>query len=115
MLAVLTAEDLKPLKLHWMPTLAGDVQAVVADEKVCFQNQEGAMVIATHRYIAADGGDLVEVEDEPLPALVELAEKYGCIMMIDDAHSSGVLGKNGRGTVNHFGLDGRGFGLLLAG
>ena len=34
--AVLTAEDLKPLKLHWMPTLAGDVQAVLADEKVLF-------------------------------------------------------------------------------
>jgi carbon-monoxide dehydrogenase large subunit len=35
--AVLTADDLKPLKLHWMPTLAGDVQAVLADEKVLFQ------------------------------------------------------------------------------
>jgi hypothetical protein len=35
--AVLTADDLKPLKLHWMPMLAGDVQAVLADEKVCFQ------------------------------------------------------------------------------
>jgi glycine C-acetyltransferase len=43
----------------------------------------------------------------PLPALVELAEKYGCIMMIDDAHASGVLGKNGRGTVDHFNLHGR--------
>jgi glycine C-acetyltransferase len=38
---------------------------------------------------------------------VELAEKYGCIMMIDDAHSSGVLGRNGRGTVDHFDLHGR--------
>src|SRR5512143_2747732 len=69
--AVLTAEDLKPLKLHWMPTLAGDVQAVLADEKVCFQNQEVAMVIATDRYVAADGVDLVEVDYEPLPALVD--------------------------------------------
>jgi glycine C-acetyltransferase len=43
----------------------------------------------------------------PLPALVALAEKYGCIMMIDDAHSSGVLGRNGRGTVDHFQLHGR--------
>jgi glycine C-acetyltransferase len=43
----------------------------------------------------------------PLPGLVELAEKYGCIMMIDDAHSSGVLGRNGRGTVDHFNLHGR--------
>jgi glycine C-acetyltransferase len=43
----------------------------------------------------------------PLPRLVEIAEKYGAIMMIDDAHSSGVLGRNGRGTVDHFGLHGR--------
>lgn len=69
--AVLTAEDLKPLKLHWMPTLAGDVQAVLADEKVCFQYQEVAMVIADDRYLAADGVELVEVEYEPLPALVD--------------------------------------------
>ena len=40
----------------------------------------------------------------PLPALVEIAERHGAIMMIDDAHSSGVLGRNGRGTVDHFGL-----------
>ncbi|MGH9612803.1 MAG: aminotransferase class I/II-fold pyridoxal phosphate-dependent enzyme, partial [Bryobacteraceae bacterium] len=43
----------------------------------------------------------------PLHELVAIAEKYGAIMMIDDAHSSGVLGKNGRGTVDHFGLHGR--------
>jgi glycine C-acetyltransferase len=43
----------------------------------------------------------------PLAALVEIAERHGAIMMIDDAHSSGVLGRNGRGTVDHFGLHGR--------
>jgi glycine C-acetyltransferase len=43
----------------------------------------------------------------PLPQLVELAERYGAIMMVDDAHSSGVLGRNGRGTIDHFGLHGR--------
>lgn len=69
--AVLTADDLKPLSLHWMPTLAGDSQAVLADEKVCFQEQEVAMVIADDRYIAADGVELVEVEYEELPALVD--------------------------------------------
>src|SRR6201997_327920 len=69
--AVLTAEDLKPLKLHWMPTLAGDVQAVLADEKVCFQNQEVAFVVADDRYVAADAAELVEVEYEELPALVD--------------------------------------------
>ena len=69
--AVLTAEDLKPLKLHWMPTLAGDVQAVLADEKVLFQGQEVAFVVAEDRYIAADAVDLVEVDYEELPALVD--------------------------------------------
>ena len=70
-LAVLTADDLKPLNLHWMPTLGSDVQAVLADEKVAFQMQEVAMVIAEERYIAADGVDLVEVEYEELPAIVD--------------------------------------------
>jgi glycine C-acetyltransferase len=42
-----------------------------------------------------------------LPALCALAEEYGCIMMVDDAHASGVFGKNGRGTVDHFGMHGR--------
>jgi glycine C-acetyltransferase len=43
----------------------------------------------------------------PLDKLTELAERYGAIMMVDDAHSSGVLGRNGRGTVDHFNLHGR--------
>ena len=43
----------------------------------------------------------------PLPALCELAEKYGSIMMVDDAHASGVLGRNGRGTIDHFKVHGR--------
>ncbi|MCE2971141.1 MAG: carbon-monoxide dehydrogenase large subunit [Burkholderiales bacterium] len=70
-LAVLTADDLKPLKLHWMPTLAGDVQAVLADEKVHFQMQEVAVVIATDRYAAADGVEAVQVEYDELPAVVD--------------------------------------------
>ena len=70
-LAVLTAEDLKPLNLHYMPTLAGDVQAVLADEKVLFQGQEVAFVVAEDRYAAADGVELVEVEYEALPALTD--------------------------------------------
>src|SRR5207244_7952085 len=41
------------------------------------------------------------------PGLVEAAEKHGAIMMVDDAHSTGVLGRNGRGSVDHFGLHGR--------
>jgi aerobic carbon-monoxide dehydrogenase large subunit len=70
-LAVLTAADLKPLGLHYMPTLAGDVQAVLAEEKVLFQNQEVAFIIAESRYAAADGAELVEVEYESLPVNVD--------------------------------------------
>ena len=69
--AVLTADDLKPVKLHWMPTLGGDVQAVLADEKVCFQYQEVAMVLASDRYAAADGVAAVEVDYEELPVIVD--------------------------------------------
>ncbi|HVN35271.1 MAG TPA: aerobic carbon-monoxide dehydrogenase large subunit [Casimicrobiaceae bacterium] len=69
--AVLTADDLKPVKLHWMPTLGGDVQAVLADQKVCFQLQEVAMVLASDRYAAADGAEAVEVDYEELPAIVD--------------------------------------------
>ena len=70
-IAVLTAEDLKPLGLHWMPTLAGDVQAVLADGRVSFQNQEIAFVIATDRYITDDAIQLVDVEYEELPVIVD--------------------------------------------
>jgi carbon-monoxide dehydrogenase large subunit len=69
--AVLTADDLKPLKLHYMPTLAGDVQAVLADDKVLFQNQEVVFVVADDRYVAADAVELVEVEYEALEPLVD--------------------------------------------
>ena len=70
-IAVLTAKDLEPLDLHWMPTLAGDKQMVLADGKVLFQGQEVAFVIAEDRYIAADAVDLVAVEYEELPVLVD--------------------------------------------
>ena len=69
--AVLTAETLKTVNLAWMPTLAGDVQMVLADGKVLYQNQEVAFVIAEDRYIAADAADLVEVEYEALPVNVD--------------------------------------------
>ena len=67
--AVLTAADLEPLGLHWMPTLAGDKQMVLADGKVLFQGQEVAYVIAKDRYIAADAVELVEVDYEELPVI----------------------------------------------
>ena len=60
-----------------------------------------------HKLLITDGVFSMDGDIGPLPALVEIAERYGAIMMIDDAHSSGVLGRNGRGTVDHFGLHGR--------
>lgn len=70
-IAVLTAEDLKGVNLAWMPTLAGDVQMVLADGKVLYQNQEVAFVVAENRYIADDAIQLVEVEYEELPVLID--------------------------------------------
>ncbi|MCX6608093.1 MAG: glycine C-acetyltransferase [Acidobacteria bacterium] len=59
------------------------------------------------KLLITDGVFSMDGDIGPLPGLVEVAEKYGAIMMVDDAHSSGVLGRNGRGTVDHFGLHGR--------
>ncbi len=59
------------------------------------------------KLLITDGVFSMEGDIGPLPALVEVAEKYGAIMMVDDAHSSGVLGRNGRGTIDHFHLHGR--------
>ena len=59
------------------------------------------------KLLITDGVFSMDGDIAPLPALVELAERYGAIMMIDDAHSSGVLGSNGRGTVDYFNLHGR--------
>jgi glycine C-acetyltransferase len=60
-----------------------------------------------HKLVISDGVFSMDGDIGPLPALVEAAEKHGAIMMVDDAHSSGVLGRNGRGTIDHFGLHGR--------
>src|SRR3989475_5259189 len=70
-LAVITGETLAKFNLHWMPTLMSDTQMVLPVEKVMYQAQEGAAVIATDRYIAADGVEAVEVDYEPLPVVVD--------------------------------------------
>jgi len=70
-LAVITGKDLVPLKLEWMPTLMGDKQMVLPTDTVMYQAQEVAAVVATERYIAADGVAAVEVEYEPLPVVVD--------------------------------------------
>ncbi len=65
------------------------------------KDQPGRKLLITDGVFSMDG------DIGPLPALCDLAEKYGAIMMVDDAHASGVLGRNGRGTVDHFGMHGR--------
>jgi aerobic carbon-monoxide dehydrogenase large subunit len=70
-LAVITGETLKGFNLHWMPTLASDTQMVLPVDKVMYQAQEVAAVIATSRYIAADGIEAVEVDYEQLPVIVD--------------------------------------------
>ena len=60
-----------------------------------------------HKLVITDGVFSMDGDIGALPELTALAEKYGAIMMVDDAHSSGVLGRNGRGTIDHFGLHGR--------
>jgi glycine C-acetyltransferase len=59
------------------------------------------------KLIITDGVFSMDGDVAPLPELCDLAEKYGCIMMVDDAHASGVLGKGGRGSVDHFQCHGR--------
>jgi carbon-monoxide dehydrogenase large subunit len=69
--AVITAKDLETLGLAWMPTISYDTQAVLAGDKVRFQGQEVAFVIATDEYIARDALPLIEVDYEPLPVVVD--------------------------------------------
>ena len=75
----------------------GDAEAKLAS----VQDQPGRKLLITDGLFSMDG------DIGPLPALCDLAEKYGAIMMVDDAHASGVLGRHGRGTVDHFQVHGR--------
>jgi carbon-monoxide dehydrogenase large subunit len=69
--AVITGAVLETLKLAWMPTLSYDVQAVLATDKVRFQGQEVAFVVAEDRYSARDALALIDVDYEPLPPVVD--------------------------------------------
>src|SRR5690349_14568608 len=70
--AVLTGADLAARGLAWMPTLSGDVQAVLATDKVRFQGQELAFVVASDRYAARDALELISVDAEPLPPVIDV-------------------------------------------
>jgi glycine C-acetyltransferase len=59
------------------------------------------------RLIITDGVFSMDGDLGAIPELCDLADEFGCIMMVDDAHASGVFGSNGRGTIDHFGLHGR--------
>jgi glycine C-acetyltransferase len=72
-------------------------------ERICKETENWA----GKKLLITDGVFSMEGDIAPLPSLCDLAEKYNCIMMVDDAHSSGVLGRNGRGTVDHLGCHGR--------
>jgi glycine C-acetyltransferase len=68
---------------------------------------EQLSAVPGRKLVITDGVFSMDGDIGPLPQLVEHAAKHGAIMMVDDAHSSGVLGRNGRGTIDHFGLHGR--------
>src|SRR5438445_131007 len=59
------------------------------------------------KLLITDGVFSMDGDLGALPELCALAEEFGCIMMVDDAHASGVFGTNGRGTIDHFGMHGR--------
>jgi carbon-monoxide dehydrogenase large subunit len=69
--AVITGNDLAEQGLAWMPTLAGDTQAVLATDKVRFQGQEVAFVVADSTYIAQDALELIDVDYEPLDPVID--------------------------------------------
>jgi glycine C-acetyltransferase len=66
-----------------------------------------ALPASQRKLLITDGVFSMDGDLGPLPALCSLAEEYECIMMVDDAHASGVFGRNGRGTIDHFGVHGR--------
>jgi aerobic carbon-monoxide dehydrogenase large subunit len=91
-LAVITGETLKPYNVHNMPTLMSDTQMVLPLDTVKYQYQEVAGVLATERYIAADGVAAVDVDYEPLPVVVDpiKALQPGSPKVRDDKESNHI-------------------------
>ena len=75
------------------------------DVKAADRLLEETKAVGRQQLLITDGVFSMDGDIAPLPDLVEVAKRRGAIMMIDDAHASGVLGQNGKGTVSHFGLD----------
>ena len=89
---------LSKAKIHVFPHKDHAVAGRILEE---LQEKAGRKLLITDGVFSMDG------DIAPLPELVAEAERYAAIMMVDDAHSSGVLGRDGRGTIDHFGLHGR--------
>ncbi len=89
---------LSKAKIHVFPHKDTAAAAAILAE---LDSEPGRKLLITDGVFSMDG------DIAPLPALVDAARAHGAIMMIDDAHSSGVLGRNGRGTVDHYGLHGK--------
>jgi carbon-monoxide dehydrogenase large subunit len=91
-LAVVTGKDLDKYGLAWMPTLMSDKQMVLPIDTVKYQSQEVAAVVATERYIAADGVAAVEVDYDPLPVVVDpfKALEPGATKVRDDKESNHI-------------------------
>ena len=89
---------LSKAKIHVFPH-----KDVAAAERIL----EELTSVSGHKLLITDGVFSMDGDIGRLPGLVKAAEAYGAIMMVDDAHASGVLGRNGRGTVDHFNLHGR--------
>jgi glycine C-acetyltransferase len=96
--SIIDGARLSRAKIHVFPHKDHAAAGRILDE---LEGASGRKLVITDGVFSMDG------DIGPLPQLVESAEKRGAIMMVDDAHSSGVLGRNGRGTIDHFGLHGR--------
>jgi glycine C-acetyltransferase len=96
--SIIDGARLSKAKIHVFPHKDTAAAGNILEE---LSSQPGRKLLITDGVFSMDG------DIGPLPGLVEVAERYGAIMMVDDAHSSGVLGRNGRGTIDHFGLHGR--------
>jgi glycine C-acetyltransferase len=82
-----------------------DLRRVLAEARE--KGRDGAGAPYRLILVVTDGVFSMDGDIAPLPAIVDAAEAYGAAVMVDDAHASGVLGKDGRGSVSHFGLEGR--------
>ncbi|MEP6715424.1 MAG: aminotransferase class I/II-fold pyridoxal phosphate-dependent enzyme, partial [Terriglobia bacterium] len=96
--SIIDGARLSRAKIH---VFAHKDHAAAGEKLAALDGNPGRKLLITDGVFSMDG------DIAPLPELVIQAEKHGAIMMVDDAHSSGVLGRNGRGTIDHFGLHGR--------